>query len=186
MDTRTRALDLARHYLQTLGFNGFSFQTVADALGIRKASLHYYFASKEDLGMALIEDYRTHYENWARKNASLPALEKLELLFVMFNKIASDEHKICPVGVLTADFNSLSKPLKKKILEFHLGQRAWLIRTFKEGLEQKSLRKDLDIEATAELFLSSIQGGLLMARLRNDPKVFKDLCKNLLKSITAT
>ncbi len=46
-NTKKEALQLAKNYLQTLGFNGFSFQTIADALGIRKASLHYYFSSKE-------------------------------------------------------------------------------------------------------------------------------------------
>ena len=74
-DTKTRALDLARHYLQTLGFNGFSFQTVADALGIKKASLHYYFASKEDLALALLDGYISEYENWIIKVADLPPLK---------------------------------------------------------------------------------------------------------------
>jgi TetR/AcrR family transcriptional repressor of nem operon len=65
-DTKTKALDLGREYLQTLGFSGFSFQTIADTLGIKKASLHYYFASKEEMGLALLNDYEESHKNWKR------------------------------------------------------------------------------------------------------------------------
>lgn len=183
MNTRSRALELGRHYLQTLGFNGFSFQTVADALGIRKASLHYHFASKEDLGMALLDQYQKSYEEWALARVHLPALEKIEQLLQMFTKMASDDNKICPTGVLCADFSSLPEPMKQQLRSFHLTQRTWLIRTFKEGITQKSFRKNLDAEEAADLFLASIQGGLQVARLRGDVKSFKTLSKSLLQSL---
>lgn len=77
-DTKTKALDLAREYLQTMGFSGFSFQTIADTLGIKKASLHYYFASKEEMGLALFSDYEESHKNWALKVQDLPAKVKLE------------------------------------------------------------------------------------------------------------
>ncbi|MFV8259075.1 TetR/AcrR family transcriptional regulator [Bdellovibrio bacteriovorus] len=182
MDTRTRALDLGRHYLQTLGFNGFSFQTVADALGIRKASLHYYFASKEDLGMALIEEYQKSYADWALKREHLPAEEKMEQLIRMFVKIGAD-HKICPGGVLCADYGSVSNPMKKKLLQFHLGQKAWLVRTIKQGIQEKTFRKNLPVEETADLIQASIQGGLQVARIRGEMKSFKILGKTLIQNL---
>ena len=185
MDTRTRALDLARHYLQTLGFNGFSFQTIADSLGIRKASLHYYFASKEDLGIALLEEYRKAYEEWTASVAKLTAHKKLEQMFKIFYKMSLDNNKICPAGGLSADFNSLSVKMKKKLLEFHTIQRSWLIETLQEGVQEKSLKKKLAIEETADLILAAIQGGVQIARMRGETQSFKASSKNLLASISA-
>jgi len=78
MDMRTEALKLGQDYLQKLGFNGFSFQTIADSLGIKKPSLHYYFATKQDLGLALIEEYKYQYESWTQKVHLLPAKDKIE------------------------------------------------------------------------------------------------------------
>ncbi|WII71092.1 TetR/AcrR family transcriptional regulator [Bdellovibrio sp. 22V] len=182
MDTRSRALSLARNYLQTLGFNGFSFQTIADSLGIRKASLHYYFASKEDMGLAVLEDYAKAYTDWSLKVADLPAAKRIEKMFEMFNKMAADNSKICPLGALCSDYNTLPKGIRKKVLEFHILQRKWLIKTLKQGIEEKSIRKDVNLEATADLLLTSIQGGLLVARLRGEAETFKNANKALMKT----
>lgn len=183
IDTKTRALDLARHYLQTLGFNGFSFQTVADALGIKKASLHYYFASKEDLALALLDGYTQEYEKWTAKVADLPTAKKLELMFQIFTKMAQDKKQICPAGALCSDYNSLSPKAKRRLLDLHNTQKEWLLKTLKEGVKDKTLRADLSPQATADQFMASIQGGIQIARLRGEADSFKALTKNLLKDI---
>ncbi|WP_413942632.1 TetR/AcrR family transcriptional regulator [Bdellovibrio sp. HCB-162] len=183
-DTKTRAIDLGRHYLQTLGFNGFSFQKIADELGIKKASLHYYFASKEDMGLALLKDYEEAYERWTTKVSPLSAEKKLEQMLNVFCKMGLDHKKICPAGVLCADFNTLPNNMKKRLIEFHHIQRQWMIDTLKQGVQEKSLRKDLSIEATADLFLTSIQGGLQVARLRGDMESFKKMIRLLIKNIS--
>ena len=182
-DTKTRALDLARHYLQTLGFNGFSFQTVADALGIRKASLHYYFASKEDLALALLDGYISEYETWIIKVAELPAPKKLELMFKIFYKMSQDRHQICPAGALCADYSSLSAQAKRKLLDFHNTQRNWLIQTLKEGVKDKTLRADVNPPLVADQFMTCIQGGVQIARMRGESESFKTLTKSLVKDI---
>ena len=58
MATADRILDIAERLVQRRGFNAFSYADVATAVGIRKASLHYHFATKADLGQALIARYR--------------------------------------------------------------------------------------------------------------------------------
>src|SRR6188768_3676076 len=56
-DTAQRILDVAERLVQTRGFNGFSYADIAEALDVTKASLHYHFPSKADLGRRLIERY---------------------------------------------------------------------------------------------------------------------------------
>ena len=53
-----RILDVAERLIQTRGFNGFSYADVSAAVGITKASLHYHFPSKGDLGLSLIRRYQ--------------------------------------------------------------------------------------------------------------------------------
>src|ERR1700690_1670053 len=55
----TAILDVAEKLAQTRGYNGFSYADIAVELGVTKASLHYHFPSKAELGCALIERYRT-------------------------------------------------------------------------------------------------------------------------------
>src|SRR5271166_6069351 len=53
----TAILDVAEQLAQTRGYNGFSYADIAAELSVTKASLHYHFASKAELGRALIERY---------------------------------------------------------------------------------------------------------------------------------
>src|SRR5258708_25324948 len=60
-DTAEQILDLAEALIQTRGFSAFSYQDISDALGIRKASIHYHFASKTDLGIAVVDRYTKRF-----------------------------------------------------------------------------------------------------------------------------
>ena len=55
--TAERILDIAERLLQTRGFTNFSYADIAAELGITKASLHYHFPGKGELGQALISRY---------------------------------------------------------------------------------------------------------------------------------
>jgi len=45
-----RLLDLAQEFIQTCGYNAFSYRDLAEATGITTASIHYHFRTKSDLG----------------------------------------------------------------------------------------------------------------------------------------
>jgi TetR/AcrR family transcriptional repressor of nem operon len=184
-DTKSEALLIAKTYLQTLGFNGFSFQTIADALGIRKASLHYYFSSKEDMGIALLKEYEIAFENWIVKVEKLSALDKLDKLANIFIRMHDDGKMICPTGVLTSDFNTLSAKMKKRLKEFHFLQREWIIKALEQGKKERTIRSEIDTKLTADLIISTLQGGLQTARLRGEKDILKKMSNVLFETLYA-
>ena len=60
-DTAQRILDIAEQLVQVRGFNAFSYADIAAELGITKASLHYHFSGKAELGQALIARYAQRF-----------------------------------------------------------------------------------------------------------------------------
>ena len=66
-ETRTRILDSAERLVQTRGFNGFSYADIAGEVGITKASLHYHFATKAELGRTLVARYADAFEGALQK-----------------------------------------------------------------------------------------------------------------------
>ncbi len=182
-DTKTKALDLGREYLQTLGFSGFSFQTIADTLGIKKASLHYYFASKEEMGLALLNDYEESHKAWAAKVQELPSKTKLEKMVKGFKSLSSKNHMICPVGSFTSDYHSTTPKMKKKIRQFHFVVRDWLTETIEQGKKEGTIRKSLDSEVTADLFLATLQGGVQLARIRGEQKSLEKMLDTMLDNL---
>ena len=181
--TKTEALNLAKEYLQTLGFNGFSFQTIADSLGIKKASLHYYFSSKEDMGIALLEDYENGHKTWAKKVQELPSKVKLEKMVKGFCSLSAKHNMICPVGSFTSDFYSVSPKMKKKLKQFHFLIRDWLVETIEQGKKEGTIKKTMDSTLAADLFLTTLQGGVQVARIRGEQESLKKMLEALLDQL---
>ena len=63
-DTREDILKIASALLQTRGFSAFSYWHIAETLKVKPAAIHYHFATKADLGVALIERFRARYRRW--------------------------------------------------------------------------------------------------------------------------
>ena len=57
--TQQAILDTAFSLLQRCGYHAFSYADIAAQVGIRKASIHYYFPGKNDLVRTVVVDYRT-------------------------------------------------------------------------------------------------------------------------------
>ena len=53
--THDSLIELTDTLIQQNGYQGFSYADLADGLGIRKASIHYHFQTKTDLGLAYCE-----------------------------------------------------------------------------------------------------------------------------------
>src|SRR5271165_2916395 len=79
IDTATAILDIAERLVQSRGFNGFSYADIASELGITKASLHYHFPGKAELGESLIRRYSARFGEALVEidGRQAPALEKL-------------------------------------------------------------------------------------------------------------
>ena len=182
-ETKQKALRLARRYLQTTGLNGFSFQNIADQLGIRKASLHYYFSSKDELTTELLTGYTESFKKWAELQELVTADHKIKSMIQLFTEMAAKEQRICPTGALCADFNSLSRANKVELQKMHQTQRQWIVETIRQGIKEKSLSKNLSASETADMFMAIIQGGLQIARLRGDSSLAKRIMTDFYHSI---
>src|ERR1700759_2574737 len=57
-DTATRIMDVAHRLLAERGFSAFSYADIAEAIQIRKASIHHHFPTKNALVVAVLERHR--------------------------------------------------------------------------------------------------------------------------------
>ena len=175
----------AKDYLQRYGFSGFSFQDLANDIGLRKASLHYYFKSKEELGLVLIEEYRNAFERWTQAMQNKNAREKLDGMFHIFVLMAKDGKKICPTGALTTELQKLPASMQKKLREFHEEQKQWLLQTLIDGQREGIFNRSLAAGEYADLLLAIFQGGIQIARLRGNIDSMKDSYESLRKVLTS-
>lgn len=167
-DTRAKILAAADRLLRGRGFNGFSYQDISRPLGIRNAAVHYHFATKADLTVAVIE----HYRGILRERTSAfmaghgDPVRQLEGFINFSTTECCAEHTMCPVGALSSDFYSLPDTIRDAAQSLLDELLAWMTRVCAVGRDQGRFRFDGDPAAKAQHIVASLQGARQLARFR--------------------
>jgi TetR/AcrR family transcriptional repressor of nem operon len=165
-NSKRTILNLAEALLQDKGFNGFSYANIASELGVKNAAIHYHYPSKEDLGIAVMQRYRERFKLWIN-NARVKDLTpeaKLDWFLNIYTSMRADQGKICLVGSMEAEFNSIPEGLQNEVQNLHKELLAWLQITLADGREAGVFVFKGEPADKAALLLSTLQGALQMAR----------------------
>ncbi len=183
-DTRTRILDVAERLVQVRGFNGFSYADVAAELAITKASLHHHFPRKAGLGEALIARYADRFiDALAAIDADAAgAPAKLEAYSGLYADVLR-EGRMCLCGMLAAEYETLPIPIRGAVVAFLDENEDWLERVLKQGRTDGSLRFNGTAKETARSILSGLEGGMLVARSREEIESFQTGAALLLRGL---
>jgi TetR/AcrR family transcriptional repressor of nem operon len=182
MDTAERILDIAEELIREKGYNGFSFQDIAERIGIKKGSLYYHFAAKGDLGNAVLDRYRRQMSEAAIAIDARPVTDYwADLLAFLRPTIAlgKDVNGACLAGVLGGEFLSLPGPMQTEIARFFDEEEGWLARFLGEGRRQGAFAFSGEPVQMARLVVSAIEGGLLIKRAQRDPARFEELIETI-------
>lgn len=187
---REQILDAASRLVQTRGFHAFSYADIALEVGIRKASIHYYFPSKTDLGTALVARYR---ETIARKAAQIVsqtpgADEQLQRYAQIFRDILrgagpDNTGRICLCGTLAAEWQGLPEAVRAQVQLFFVENEAWLAERLEAGRARGALSFHGPSALQASAFLAGLEGALLSARVRQDVTLYCAVAHQLLAQL---
>lgn len=172
-DNHQQILKLAEHLIQTVGYNAFSYHDIANSIGIKTSSIHYYFPTKADLGKAIVKkhgDELSSEVNELINNKKLSNVKKLEaMLHTIFAKTYHVDRKMCLGGMLASDVLTLPKPIQNEVREFFNKIGMWLAQLLTEGIANKEFFiKKTNLNHEVMFILSMLEGSLLLARLFKD------------------
>ena len=166
-----RIAQVAQNLVQEVGYNGFSFEHIAQEVGMRKASIHHHFASKADLGVAVVQSY-THAFEGALQNilSSAPsAPQRLTAYADLFEATFANQQHLCVCGMLSAEANSLDAAVKAQVQHFFQSNMTWLTYVVQEGMDSGAILKGNDAAAVAQTCLSMLEGAMLVGRCVSAP-----------------
>ena len=183
--TRARILDTAEQLVQTRGFNGFSYADVATELGVTKASLHYHFPGKAELGEALIARYSERFTGELRRidAEGLAATAKLGAYAALYANVLR-EHRMCLCGMLAAEYETLPVPMRDAILRFFDDNEGWLQTVLEDGRADRSMSFDGTAADGAQTILGGLEGAMLVARPYRDMARFEAAATRLIAGVT--
>ena len=183
-DSAQRILDVAERLLQTRGFNGFSYADIAEALEVTKASLHYHFPSKADLGRRLIERYEQTFLAVLKGIDATGAAprEKLKRYARIYAGVLRD-NRMCLCGMLASDYATLPKAMKEDVRHFFDENEHWLVAVLEQGRKSGALEfkgSPLDL---ARVIVGSLEGAMMLARSYGEPARFDTAAERLIASL---
>lgn len=192
--TRDQILAVARDLIETRSYLGFSFQDVADAVGVRKASLYHHFATKEALGVAVIRGAVQAFKDWDAVRTQEPK-EALESYFRMYRNTLRAGSAMCPAGALAPGWGVIDHDLQLAVQELRNMQVTWLTgvlsalaslettrpRTTKDASGQA--QRSPSMTSLAAYVFSVCQGALLSARMTGRVEDFDDAIAQLRTSL---
>jgi len=183
--TAERILDISERLVQVRGFNNFSYADIATELGVTKASLHYHFPGKAELGQVLIARYAERFsEALERIDRDLPdAHEKLEAYTNLYAEVLRGK-RMCMCGILAAEYQTLPAPMRSAVIGFFDENQRWLAQLLRQGKKERTLKFAGTPADVAQAILSTLEGAMLVARPYGDLARFNAAAGQLLAGLT--
>jgi len=163
VSTRASLLKVAENQMRSKGYSAFSYADLAATIGIRKASIHHHFPTKECLGQELIKDYIDRFDTTLRsiEDTDQDPLMRLRAFSRLFT-ISANEGLLPLCGALAAEMAALPLSLQGLTRVFFETQLEWLQRTISEAAIQRGWLLAKPAHAYAFMLLSALEGASLI------------------------
>jgi TetR/AcrR family transcriptional regulator, transcriptional repressor for nem operon len=186
-DTRTQILDIAQDLIQRVGVNAMSYQDISEAVGIRKASIHYHFPTKDDLVAVLLDRYNDYFLRLvdgiiAQSDSAEVKLRRYCSLFEATLSSGGGD-KACLCGMVGAELATLKHPLVERVTAFYRNNEVRLVSILTQGKESGEFVFAGEIPAMATLIFSLLEGGFLVARAHGGSAQYRAIVEQLMQLV---
>jgi len=185
--TKMRILDAAQRLMWSKNYGSTSVDAICKEADVRKGSFYHYFESKQDLALEVLEDQW----DFALQHLLKPAFEnqkKCQKQFeIFFAKLYEQYHLSqrlegimygCPFGNFGGEFSAGDEPMRQKLDDIFCRFQQY----FKESLMEYG-KNEHQAKITADELITYFEGMLLLAKIRNDAEVIKNMTPGALRLI---
>jgi len=164
-EKRNQLEQAATDAVQRSGFNNLSFRNLADEVGIKSSSVHYYFPEKSDLATALIKKYSDDFAEQLKHidDRKISPRNKLEAFIKIFD-VVMNEQKFCLCGMMAAEVDSLDETSKQALVDYFQRIEDWLTSIIEQGKDQ--LSGHIRPRVMARMMVSGLEGAILIDRVK--------------------
>lgn len=181
ISTRDQIIQLTDTLIRDQGYNAFSFYDIAHKLKVRNASIHYYFPTKTDLGIALLETHTDRLHELQESVKGKNSTAKIKAFLSIYNVI-HEEGRVCIVGSLATDLKTVEPKMAKALKIFANEILEWVMQILKEGKENKTFSFPETPRTKALMIITNMLAAVQLTRLTNE-KDFLIIRENVLAGI---
>jgi len=175
-ETLEKLLNTAESEIRLRGYHAVSFRDLAASLGIKSASVHYYFRQKEELGVALVKRYSERFfETLSERAETMPPVKAF--VSVYRDALVSSD-RICLCGMLGAESCGLPEALAAEVSAFFKANVSWITKALPKSLPAPARK------SKAEHIVAALQGAMILSGSLKDHKLFDRTAQDVLAGLT--
>lgn len=168
------------------GYNAFSFRDIAQKVGIKSSSVHYYFPTKEDLGAAVAKYYTDKFLASLGSPTELIQQGKnpIEHYVNAIRQAVTKDKRMCLCGMLGAEANGLPKRVVVETQAFFTRNLEWLEQAY--TAVDPAIVNTQDAKQKAVQTLSLLEGAMITCNILEDTSLFEHAADLIMASVQET
>ncbi len=189
-NTKERIVDAGAQVMLAKSFHGCGLKEILAVAGVPKGSFYHYFKSKEDLGVAVIEESGERHAEMIRGFVGNRQLSPVERVLAYFETmrdmhVSQGAKKLCVIGKLAFEVAHLSEPMRLAIKYAVDNWSALVARALAEARASGELRADEDAEEWADFITNAWEGCTLRMQIDGDTRALDQFIDRLKAELTA-
>lgn len=180
--TREKLIETARDLFHQQGYTPTGIAQILKKSGVNSGSLYYFFPTKEDLLIAVLEWYRDNIKSALLDQLTAHLDDPIEKVFGLLDgyrqMLLVFEYELgCPIGGLALELSN-SHPAVRSLILVNFEQWVDAVESFLRGAEDR-LPEETDLRSLAVHFLTAMEGGLMVARTYRSTTPFDNTVEHL-------
>lgn len=161
------------------GYNATGIDIILKTAGVPKGSFYHYFGTKEDFGLAVIDQFAAEYD---RKldvffaDASVPPLERIRryLEHSLEHLTRQQFAKGCLIGNLGQEMADQNERFRARLEVIFARWKERFAACLRDAQHRGELSADSDAAALADFLLAGWEGAILQSKLTRSPESLRN------------
>ena len=174
-ETRAHLLDVAFAEMHEHGFQGLRVDVLLAKAHLTKGAFYHYFASKTDLGLAVIDELLAGYADliWGQHLQQFEdPLEGIEASFSFAMGLLGPRLMTlgCPMNNLAQEMSALDERFRARLDALFAGIVRHIATALEGGKERGLIRPEVDCENAATFIFAAFEGAIGLAKSAKNAK----------------
>ncbi|MCF8247874.1 MAG: TetR/AcrR family transcriptional regulator [Saprospiraceae bacterium] len=193
--TRQLIIEKSAAIFNRKGYHGTSLADIMEATGLSKGGIYGNFKRegvdkngvKDEIALAAFEHaVQQVYDAINERTGVIEnTLDKLKAVVYFYRERILDPpvEGGCPIQNSAVESDDMLPALRLKVQAAYNGWEHRIVRTLEKGIEKGEVRPDVDKAEFATLFIGTLEGGILLAKVQHSVKPFEVMARQLVAMV---
>lgn len=187
-ETKNKLLQIGAKYVHLKGFNNTGLQEILKEANVPKGSFYFYFKSKEEFGLAIIDVFINFFEKsigYSLSDKSLSGLQRIKAFLYTTKDILKENNFTggSPIGNLSLEMGDINENFRLKLSDAFSKMEEKIFEGLKDAQLAKEINQSIDLKTSAAFIINSWEGAIVRAKTEKSNGSLETLEEMIFKKI---